>query len=381
MGISTKQCYGGTSYVAACSSSSCTAYGKTLRMNIITDTISESRLRSLLARFGPVNAFMSDLNQFYLFYGWYRNPSDQLTTYRYLQRGGSGSSLSLSTLYQSPFPKIGQAIFFTEPPTDCTSSSIPQFGCKCTSTNNPTGCFCPTTPEELLNIQKSQCSCIADDQRPSCQTCTGAASDATDCTCPTTYAGVTGNLPSRCPCVQGDQRPSCSVQKCTSSQKPPQGCICSGSYQPTGCTCPQVGVDTQGLSTSTCPCIMNDVRSQCEPTKCTSLDLPPQSCLCTGDFNPDGCFCPDDVRDMQYFSLLECGCIPGDLREECKGDEPYNECKNITVSTSVTLCPCLKTGDPRSACKEAGKDASGQTRVVLSVIAAAVVLPMLALFC
>ncbi|KAA6371322.1 MAG: hypothetical protein EZS28_033150, partial [Streblomastix strix] len=54
------------------------------------------------------------------------------------------------------------------------------------------------------------------------------------------------------------------------------------------------------------------------------------------------------------------------------------ECKDNTKKT-ITECACV-VGDKRDACKEIGKDASGSIRVFLSVVAAAVAIPMLALF-
>ncbi|KAA6375138.1 MAG: hypothetical protein EZS28_029334, partial [Streblomastix strix] len=75
----------------------------------------------------------------------------------------------------------------------------------------------------------------------------------------------------------------------------------------------------------------------------------------------------------------ECACVDGDQRQFCKTctakDTPSSECK----------CPAVKEGEyTKAQCQEdkasTEKEASGSVRMTLEMIAAAVVLPVLALF-
>ncbi|KAA6396208.1 MAG: hypothetical protein EZS28_008269 [Streblomastix strix] len=84
------------------------------------------------------------------------------------------------------------------------------------------------------------------------------------------------------------------------------------------------------------------------------------------------CLTTSDPRDECKTSpAVDCTKTPDDAA--CEGD-----CKDNTKKT-ITECACI-VGDKRDECKEAGKDASGSTRAALSVITAAVVLPLFALF-
>jgi hypothetical protein len=67
-------------------------------------------------------------------------------------------------------------------------------------------------------------------------------------------------------------------------------------------------------------------------------------------------------------------CTKSQTDAACEGD-----CKDNTKKT-ITQCACI-VGDKRDACKEAGKDASESTRVLLSVVVTVLILPVFALFC
>ncbi|KAA6387383.1 MAG: hypothetical protein EZS28_017090 [Streblomastix strix] len=404
VGIKSKTCYGTDGqYTDSCKTSCSTVYGQKLRMTgySYTNGLTETQLQKLMARFGPVLTYNDNAKRYQVYYGW--NSDIGQLTFQYTYRVGAGSLTTASHSGPGSLPKLTQVIFYTEPPADCTSNySVPQFGCKCTSTYNPTGCICPKTPEELLNIPKTECSCITNDQRGSCKTCTGATGDASDCICPTTPSGLlnipkskcpciandqrgscktcTGaageasdcicpttpdglqNVPkSKCPCISGDLRSDCQPEKCTSSTKPPQGCICSGSYTPTGCICPTAGTDTQGLSTNTCPCIKNDVRSQCQPTACTSSSVPQQGCICSQTASPSGCTCPDNPQDLIGVPIARCPCKdenvdPRGLCQTCTGAAGQaSDCICPTTPDGLqnvpkSKCPCI-SGDLRSDCQ------------------------------
>ncbi|KAA6400434.1 MAG: hypothetical protein EZS28_004034 [Streblomastix strix] len=100
--------------------------------------------------------------------------------------------------------------------------------------------------------------------------------------------------------------------------------------------------------------------------KCVEItaSTPVSQCPCLTTSDPrDACKTP---------ATVDCTKTPTDAA--CAED-----CEDNTKKT-ITECACV-VGDKRDACKGAGKDASGSVRVVLGVIAAAVVLPVIALFC
>ncbi|KAA6383125.1 MAG: hypothetical protein EZS28_021348 [Streblomastix strix] len=115
---------------------------------------------------------------------------------------------------------------------------------------------------------------------------------------------------------------------------------------------------TEETSLEQCECLpIGDPRAECET---------PSTVDCTK--TPTDPSCPP-VDAPQ--SIIDCSKTPDNAA--CSG-----ECKDNTKKT-ITECACV-VGDKRDACKEIGKDASDTTRVFLSVVAAAVAIPMLALF-
>ncbi|KAA6401597.1 MAG: hypothetical protein EZS28_002881 [Streblomastix strix] len=278
--------------------------------------------------------------------------------------GGIGKgNLQLSSESISPWPLVNQLKFFVQPPADCTSYSVPKFGCKCTSNYNPYSCICPTTPEELLNIPKIKYPCIANDQRGSCKTCTGATSDASDCICPTTPSGLQNVPIDRCYCISGDLRSDCQPEKCTSSIKPPQGCICSRYNTPSGCTCPILGTDMdQGISTSICPCIKNDVRYECQPTSYTSSTVPQQGCICSQTASSSGCKCPQTAEELVGIeSSYYCDCILGDRRYDCQP----TECQSFINIPAQGCILYNDSGVLRQECKDVDRATSADILIQL----------------
>ncbi|KAA6369958.1 MAG: hypothetical protein EZS28_034515 [Streblomastix strix] len=369
-GIASEDCYGSSgSFTDTCKTqcvngSTKQTYGSSLRLGQFTRSsggYSQSEFQEIIARFGPVMAYSERNQRWQIYYGWHSDFSPSLLTFQYMYRVGK-ANLQLASEFLSPWPLVNQLKFFVQPPADCTSSSVPKFGCKCTSSYQPYGCICPTTPEGLLYISKLRCPCITNDQRGSCKTCTGATSDASDCICPTTPQGLLNVPIDRCYCISGDLRQDCQAEKCRSSQKPPQGCICSGYYAPTGCTCPILGTDMEeGLSTSTCPCIKNDVRSQCQPTACTSSSVPQQGCICSQIASPSACTCPDNPQDLIGVPTARCPCKdenvdPRGLCQTCTGatGQP-SDCNCPTTPSGLhnvpkSQCPCI-TNDQRGSCQ------------------------------
>ncbi|KAA6374585.1 MAG: hypothetical protein EZS28_029889 [Streblomastix strix] len=179
-GISPTSCYGEIQQASdicrmACidSATPLITYGSALRMGQISSKqgITKTLLRKLIARFGPI------------YYGW--TSDTETTKYLKLYREGT-KDLQIGSDILSQWPHITEVAFFAQPPSGCTSSQLPQFGCQCSQYNSPKGCICPINVDELANIPKSSCECVLGDFRHSCMPCLGDIYDIPDCICPTT---------------------------------------------------------------------------------------------------------------------------------------------------------------------------------------------------
>ncbi|KAA6360327.1 MAG: hypothetical protein EZS28_044146, partial [Streblomastix strix] len=94
---------------------------------------------------------------------------------------------------------------------------------------------------------------------------------------------------------------------------------------------------------------------------------------------PSAPACSGQCADNTNKTQTECACVSGDKRGICytctAKDTPYAECK----------CPEVNEGDyTKEKCEEdkilTEKEASGSVRITQSIIAVAVVIPILALF-
>ncbi|KAA6399982.1 MAG: hypothetical protein EZS28_004491 [Streblomastix strix] len=170
--------------------------------------ISESLIRNLISRFGPVWVYNSDQTRFQIYYGW--NTNSGSTEYLIMYRDYT-NILHIESESASQWPWIPYAKFFGKPPVDCTD---PQFGCFCTNLSlSDDDCICPITQSVLNDINKTKCDCIQNDSRPSCKICPGNQDDVPDCICPSARVGLI-NIPiSKCGCIADDLRTECFTEQ------------------------------------------------------------------------------------------------------------------------------------------------------------------------
>ncbi|KAA6393297.1 MAG: hypothetical protein EZS28_011174 [Streblomastix strix] len=120
-----------------------------------------------------------------------------------------------------------------------------------------------------------------------------------------------------------------------------------------------------------------------EPEICTQKDQPSSECICpevaSGTYTKAQCDQDKLCRVLTGKTEVVCPCVDGDERAFCitctAKDTPSSECK----------CPSSTTGDyTKAQCEEdkasTEKESTGSIRITLSVIIAAVMIPIFALF-
>ncbi|KAA6354338.1 MAG: hypothetical protein EZS28_050135, partial [Streblomastix strix] len=199
-------------------------------------------------------------------------------------------------------------------------------------------------PSDCTGKTEAECPCSSiDDTRPFCKTCTGKNQPSSECKCPTV--------------AEGDYtKDQCDQDK--GVIPPPADCDTTPSLPACSGDC----ADNTGKTEEQCACIVGDTRPFCKT--CTGKNQPTADCKCPA------------VQEGDY------------TKAKCEEDKAAAtvDCTTITKETPKEDCPCPdKTdkakwdADPRTKTKD-DICASGSVHLTLSVIAAAVVLPVLSLF-
>ncbi|KAA6384434.1 MAG: hypothetical protein EZS28_020039 [Streblomastix strix] len=99
--------------------------------------------------------------------------------------------------------------------------------------------------------------------------------------------------------------------------------ICKSENHPDGCTCPSAAEQLEGIPKGQCGCLPSgDTRQECNVNilACQSDTVPPEGCICTGNYHPDSCRCPSEVDDLYGIPKDQCSCLTNeeDKREDCK---------------------------------------------------------------
>ncbi|KAA6316411.1 MAG: hypothetical protein EZS28_055265, partial [Streblomastix strix] len=112
-GISPENCYSGEGGIGEACKTQCVkaeegdqlvVYGKSLRLAQITDEITESRLKTLMARFGPVLAYVEDKANYQVYFGWEVTKKNE-TYFKSMTRDGT-KKLEFSKEFTTPFNRI-----------------------------------------------------------------------------------------------------------------------------------------------------------------------------------------------------------------------------------------------------------------------------------
>ncbi|KAA6400142.1 MAG: hypothetical protein EZS28_004324, partial [Streblomastix strix] len=251
--------------------------------------------------------------------------------------------------------------------SDCSSDEVGS-GCKCTTDFEPIGC----TYDPLR--EPKDCTAEGDFEHPrpfGCVpgACTGGTTDF-PCICTKT------NHPDKCTCAEDPEdqpgsnavefdRATCeatlvyqSLGDC-SSEEVGEGCKCTSSHEPAGCTYDPLRVPVD--------CSNGDFEHPlplgCDPATCTvaTSETAEFPCLCSGEtYSPTGCTCPVGLTGIP---VDKCACTgDSDIRDECfctgydtpvgckcsqgtDGDYPKATCEkdilchDLTGKTAVE-CPC-----------------------------------------
>ncbi|KAA6383478.1 MAG: hypothetical protein EZS28_020996 [Streblomastix strix] len=205
----------------------------------------------------------------------------------------------------------------------CTETVL--VDCRCTEAQQPSGCECP--PDDVLDSTYTKTKCEAD---------TGGGSGPT---------------------------PGTDIGDCTSETLPDEGCICVKDFHPKDCTCPDTAEKLKDLTKEVCACLdTGDLRDECKeeqpdtpvmPAACVDETVPVGGCKCVKEFQPKGCTCPTEPKELEFIEKEICECPKEE--DKVKWD-----------------------ADPRT--KKGGICSAGSMRIKWAVIASALLIPALALW-